>query len=96
MAVSANRLELLQIADAVAREKAIDKEIVINAMANAIEKAAKSRYGQETNVHVNVDTKTGDINLKRLLEVVDVVEDHTTQISLELARDTEASIEIGD
>lgn len=96
MAVSANRLELLQIADAVAREKAIDKEIVINAMANAIEKAAKSRYGQETNVHVNVDTKTGDINLKRLLEVVEVVEDHTTQISLELARDTEASIEIGD
>lgn len=96
MAVSANRLELLQIADAVAREKAIDKEIVISAMANAIEKAAKSRYGQDTNVHVNVDTKTGDINLKRLLEVVDVVEDHTTQISLELARDTEASIEIGD
>ncbi len=96
MAVSANRLELLQIADAVAREKAIDKEIVISAMANAIEKAAKSRYGQETNVHVNVDTKTGDINLKRLLEVVEVVEDHTTQISLELARDKEASIELGD
>jgi len=96
MAVSANRLELLQIADAVAREKAIDKEIVINAMANAIEKAAKSRYGQETNVHVNVDTKTGDINLKRLLEVVEHVDDHTTQISLELARDKEASIELGD
>ena len=96
MAVSANRLELLQIADAVAREKAIDKEIVISAMANAIEKAAKSRYGQETNVHVNVDTKTGDINLKRLLEVVEVVEDHTTQISLELARDKEPSIELGD
>jgi len=96
MAVSANRLELLQIADAVAREKAIDKEIVISAMANAIEKAAKSRYGQETNVHVNVDTKTGDINLKRLLEVVEHVEDHTTQISLELARDKEPSIELGD
>ncbi len=96
MAVSANRLELLQIADAVAREKAIDKEIVISAMANAIEKAAKSRYGQETNVHVHVDTKTGDINLKRLLEVVDVVEDHTTQIELELARDKEPTIELGD
>lgn len=96
MAVSANRLELLQIADAVAREKSIDKEIVISAMANAIEKAAKSRYGQETNVHVNVDTKTGDINLKRLLEVVEHVEDHTTQISLELARDKEPTIELGD
>jgi len=96
MAVSANRLELLQIADAVAREKSIDKEIVISAMANAIEKAAKSRYGQETNVHVNVDAKTGDINLKRLLEVVEHVEDYNTQIALELARDKEASIELGD
>jgi len=96
MAVSANRLELLQIADAVAREKAIDKEIVISAMANAIEKAAKSRYGQETNVHVNVDPKTGDINLKRLLEVVETVDDYTTQISLELARDKEPSVELGD
>jgi len=96
MAVSANRLELLQIADAVAREKAIDKEIVINAMANAIEKAAKSRYGQDTNVHVNVDTKTGSINLKRLLEVVEDVEDHNTQIALELARDREPSVELGD
>ncbi len=96
MAVSANRLELLQIADAVAREKAIDKEIVINAMANAIEKAAKSRYGQDTNVHVNVDTKTGSINLKRLLEVVELVDDHNTQIALELARDKEPSVELGD
>ena len=96
MAVSANRLELLQIADAVAREKAIDKEIVISAMANAIEKAAKSRYGQDTNVHVQVDPKTGDINLKRLLEVVEQVEDYNTQIALELARDKEPSIELGD
>ena len=96
MAVSANRLELLQIADAVAREKAIDKEIVISAMANAIEKAAKSRYGQETNVHVHVDTKTGDINLKRLLEVVEVVEDHTTQIEFAHAREKEPTIELGD
>ncbi len=96
MAVSANRLELLQIADAVAREKAIDKEIVISAMANAIEKAAKSRYGQDTNVHVQVDTKTGDINLKRLLQVVEEVEDYNTQIALELARDKEPSIELGD
>ena len=96
MAVSANRLELLQIADAVAREKSIDKEIVISAMANAIEKAAKSRYGQETNVHVQVDPKTGDINLKRLLQVVEQVDDYNTQIALELARDKEPSIELGD
>src|SRR5512147_1639526 len=50
-AVSANRLELLQIADAVAREKAIDRGIVITAMEDAIAKAARSRYGAETDVH---------------------------------------------
>ena len=55
MAVSANRLELLQIADAVAREKLIDKDIVISAMADAIQKAAKSRYGQETNIRADID-----------------------------------------
>ncbi len=96
MAVSANRLELLQIADAVAREKSIDKEIVMSAMADAIEKAARSRYGMETNVHAEVNPKTGDINLKRLLEVVEQVDDHTTQISLELARDKEPTAELGD
>ena len=96
MAVSANRLELLQIADAVAREKSIDREIVISAMAEAIEKAARSRYGMDTNVHAEVNPKTGDINLKRLLEVVEEVDDHTTQIALELARDKEPTIELGD
>ena len=55
MAVSANRLELLQIADAVAREKSIDKEIVIAAMADAIQKAARSRYGQETNIRADIN-----------------------------------------
>ena len=50
MAVSANRLELLQIADAVAREKSIDRSIVITAMEDAIAKAARSRYGAETEV----------------------------------------------
>lgn len=95
MAVSANRLELLQIADAVAREKVIDREIVIDAMADAIGKAARSRYGQETNVRVTIDPKTGEITLERILEVVDTVEDYTTQIALELARDKDPEIEIG-
>ncbi len=95
MAVSANRLELLQIADAVAREKLIDREIVIEAMADAIQKAARSRYGQETNVRADIDPKTGDIKLQRLLEVVENVEDYTTQIDLELARDKDPNIELG-
>ena len=55
MVVSANRLELLQIADAVAREKAIDKSIVLAAMADAIQKAARARYGQETNIRADIN-----------------------------------------
>jgi transcription termination/antitermination protein NusA len=96
MAVSANRLELLQIADAVAREKVIDREIVIAAMADAIQKAARSRYGQETNVLARIDPKTGEITLQRLLEVVDKVDDYTVQIALETARDKNPDAKIGD
>src|SRR6478736_3007617 len=65
--VSANRLELLQIADAVAREKAIDRQVVIMAMEDAIQKAAKSRYGSENEIKAEVDPKTGEIRLARLL-----------------------------
>jgi N utilization substance protein A len=86
MAVSANRLELLQIADAVAREKVIDREIVLAAMADAIQKAARSRYGTESNIRADINPKTGEIRLQRLLEVVDKAEDYSTQIPLELAR----------
>ena len=96
MAVSANRLELLQIADAVAREKLIDKDIVISAMADAIQKAAKSRYGQETNIRADINTKTGEIKLQRLLEVSEVVEDPATQISIEQARDRNPDAQPGD
>ena len=96
MAVSANRLELLQIADAVAREKSIDREIVISAMADAIQKAARSRYGQETNIRADINSKTGEIKLQRLLEVVDTVDDYATQISLEDARKRKPDAEIGD
>lgn len=60
MAVSANRLELLQIADAVAREKSIDRQIVIDAMQDAIAKAARSRYGAETDVHAEINSKSGE------------------------------------
>ncbi|WP_193177957.1 transcription termination factor NusA [Oricola nitratireducens] len=96
MAVSANRLELLQIADAVAREKLIDKDIVISAMADAIQKAAKSRYGQETNIRADINTKTGEIKLQRLLEVSETVEDPATQISIEQARDRNPEAQPGD
>lgn len=96
MAVSANRLELLQIADAVAREKVIDREIVLAAMADAIQKAARSRYGSETNIRADINSKTSEIRLQRLLEVVEKVEDYSTQIALELARDRNVDAKLGD
>jgi len=96
MAVSANRLELLQIADAVAREKLIDREIVIAAMADAIQKAAKSRYGQETNIRADINAKSGEIRLQRLRQVVEEVEDYVTQITLEDARREKADAELGE
>ena len=96
MAVSANRLELLQIADAVAREKVIDREIVLAAMADAIQKAARSRYGTESNIRADINPKTGEIRLQRLLEVVEAAEDYSTQIPLELARDRNPDAALGD
>lgn len=96
MAVSANRLELLQIADAVAREKSIDREIVIAAMADAIQKAARSRYGSESNIRADINAKTGEIRLQRLLEVVEQAEDYSIQIPLMLARDRNPDAQLGD
>lgn len=96
MAVSANKLELLQIADAVAREKSIDKAIVIEAMAEAIEKGAKARYGQDTNIRVDIDQKTGEMKLQRLLDVVQIVEDPATQIEIERAQDRNPDAQLGD
>jgi len=68
--ISANRLELLQIADAVAREKSIDREIVIEAIEEAIQKGARARYGAEHDIRVNIDQKTGEVAIKRVITVV--------------------------
>ena len=68
--ISANRLELLQIADAVAREKSIEKEIVIEAIEEAIQKAARSRYGAEHDIRVHIDIKTGETVINRIVTVV--------------------------
>ena len=94
--VSANRLELLQIAEAVAREKSIDKGIVIAAMEDAIQKAARSRYGSETEVRAEINPKTGELRLSRLLLVVETVENDAIQISLEDARRKNPAAQIGD
>jgi N utilization substance protein A len=96
MAVSANRLELLQIADAVAREKAIDRGIVITAMEDAIQKAARSRYGSETEVRAEINPKTGEMRLSRLLLVVEQIENDATQIALEDAKKRNPAAQVGD
>ncbi len=94
--VSANRLELLQIADAVARDKSIDKSIVISAMEDAIQKAAKTRYGSENEIKAEIDPKTGQTNLARLLEVVEVVENEAVEIDLASAKKKNKEAQIGD
>ncbi len=96
MVVSANRLELLQIADAVAREKAIDRSIVITAMEDAIAKAARSRYGAETDVHADINAKTGELRLSRHMLVVENVENPANQISLAGARRHNPAAQLGD
>ena len=96
MVVSANRLELLQIADAVAREKSIDRQIVVDAMQDAIAKAARSRYGIETDVHAEINTKTGELRLARHLQVVDLVENAATEITVDEAKRHNPAAQVGD
>jgi N utilization substance protein A len=94
--VSANRLELLQIADAVAREKVIDKSIVLQAMEEAITRAAKARYGAENEIRAEIDPKSGEIRLNRLLLVSEKVENEATEISLAEANRRNPAATVGD
>jgi transcription termination/antitermination protein NusA len=94
--VSANRLELLQIADAVAREKTIDRKIVIQAMEDAIQKAAKSRYGAENDIRCEIDPKTGETKLSRVVTVVDLVENDSTQMAVADAQRRNPQAKAGD
>ena len=96
MAISANKLELLQIVDAVAREKSIDRAIVLASMEDAMQKAARSRYGQETEVRAEINPKSGEIRFSRLLLVVDQVENDATQITLTDAQKKNPSAQLGD
>jgi transcription termination/antitermination protein NusA len=95
-AISANKLELIQIADAVAREKSIEKTLVIEAMEDALARAARSRYGHETNVKAEINPKTGEMKLWRLLEVVAEVENDSAEITLDEALHRNPEAEVGD
>ncbi|MBP7335357.1 transcription termination factor NusA [Niveispirillum sp.] len=89
-------MELLQVADAVAREKNIDKEHVLEAMEEAIKKAGRSKYGHEHDIRARIDRKTGDIQLTRHMEVVEEVENEAVQVTLAKARRKNPRAQIGD
>ena len=95
--VSANRLEILQIAKAVAEEKSIDQRIVIEAMQEAIEKAAKAKYGQEHDIRARIDAATGEQTLWRVQTVVAdaELEDEAKQLRLSEARKIDATLNVG-
>src|SRR3977135_1329317 len=94
--VAANRLELLQIADAVARDKSIDKSVVLNAMEEAMQRAAKARYGSENEIRVEIDPKTGETHISRYLHVVDLVDNDKIEISMADARRRNPAAQVGD
>ena len=91
-----DRLELLQIADAVAREKSIEAEEVLEAMEMAIQKAARSKYGLEHDVRAQIDRKSGDIKLARYLEVTEEIENEVTQVTPKEAQAMKAGAVAGD
>jgi N utilization substance protein A len=93
---SLNRLELLQVADAVSREKAIEADIVIQAMEEAIEKAARSKYGHENDIRAEIDRKSGEIRLFRCLEVCETIEDDAKEIGIAEARGQNPAAQVGD
>ncbi len=90
------RPELLQVADAVARDKGIDRDEVLEAMEQAIQKAGRSKYGHEHDIRAHVDRKTGEILLARYLEVVEAVENEATQIPLARALKKNPEAKAGD
>ncbi len=94
--ISANRLELLQIADAVARDKSIDKQVVLGAMEEAMQRAAKARYGSENEIKVEIDPKTGETHVSRYLHVVEEVENDKIEISIADARLRNPAAQVGD
>ena len=95
-AISANKAELLAIANAVATEKMIDKAIVIEALEEAIQKAARARYGAENDIRAKLDVQTGDLRLWRVVEVVEEVEDYFKQVDLKQAEKLEKGSKVGD
>lgn len=90
------RPELLQVADTVARDKSIDRDEVLDAMEQAIQKAGRSKYGHDHDIRAHIDRNTGEISLARYLEVVEAVENEATQVLIDVARRKQPAAALGD
>ena len=90
------RLELIQVAEAVSREKSIDKEEVILAMEEAIQKAARSKYGLERDIRANIDRKNGSIDISQFTEIVEIIENELTQMTLQESERKNLNLTIGE
>ena len=93
-----DKVELLRIAEAVATEKSIDKEIILTSMESAIQKAAKTRFGAENDIRVIIDRESGDISLYKVLKIVESPENLDTEISLKdaIKKEEKKDIKVGD
>ncbi|MDE2333848.1 MAG: transcription termination/antitermination protein NusA, partial [Rhodospirillales bacterium] len=91
-----SRPELLNVADAVAREKAIERDDVLAVIESAIQKAGRAKYGHEKDIRATIDRKTGDVRLSRWTEIVETVENEETQIPVAIARKFAPDKNIGD
>ncbi|GBQ37229.1 transcription termination/antitermination protein NusA [Acetobacter fabarum] len=96
MDTSVSRPELLLVADAVSREKGIDREEVLEAMEQAIQKAGRAKYGHEKDIRATIDRRSGEVRLSRWTEVVDQVENEDAQIALSIARKFRPEIQVGE
>ncbi len=93
-----DKVELLRIAEAVAIEKSIDKEIILSSMEAAIQKAAKTRFGSENDIRALINRESGDITLHKVLKIVEKPENLDTEISLKEAiiKEKKEDIKVGD
>lgn len=96
MNTNASNSEILQIVEAVSREKGVTKDQLIDALEQAVQVAGKKKYGQEHNIKAEINKKTGEIQLFRVLDVVEEPEDLLTQISFDDAKEKKLDVQIGD
>ena len=93
-----DKVELLRIAEAVATEKSIDKEIILSSMESAIQKAAKTKFGSENDIRAKIDRESGDISLHKVLTIVEKQENFNNEISLKNAQKmkNKEDVKVGD